>query len=295
MISSEALQKKIIVKGKPYQINALLGQGSHAIVHKAQTLYYPHEEITIKIARESQGIPKERVENEIWLLKELSHENIPPLLDSGNIDGHLWLAMPVYQKLAISIASKGTIENFYPDEIDSKGYPSKATLIPYKIREKITIAVLNDIVHAIDYIAGTGIVHADISPGNIMETKGSLLHKKYVLTDWGASALIHRYPSKTFGSLHFTAPERLLGEVGIKSDIFSLGVVCFYLLTGTVPYSGETAELYYLSVLERDGISPSAIEKNISSVLDKTLRDMIRHKASDRIETKEVIRRIQKL
>lgn len=291
----EFSEKKILVKGKPYQISSVLGQGSHAIVYKAQTLYYPKEEITIKVSREKEGTPRERLENEAWLLKELSHENIPPLLDSGNMDGYLWIAMPVYQKLSLAMAAQGKVENFYPDDFEANGYPEKASQIPLSIREKTTIAVLSNIAQVISYISGTGIVHADISPGNIMEKKGSLLSKSYILTDWGASALIHRYPAKSFGSLHFTAPERLLGEIGIKSDLFSLGIVCFYLLTGSVPYSGETAELYYLTAIERDGVSPSAVEKTINPSLDKIIRDLIRYKPSDRLEPQEVVKKIQKL
>lgn len=260
----------------PYQTQTLLGAGSHAGVWLARGLFYPNEEITIKIAHQENGICQERVQNEIWFLKQMNHEHIPPLLDTGIADGFLWFAMPLYQKLTITIPDAGILRHFYPEEITPDGYPTKFVQIPFAVREKVAMHVLRNISKAVAYIAGTGIVHADISPCNIMEKRGSMVKKQYVLTDWGASSLIHRYPEKAFGSLHFTAPERLMGEIGVRSDLFSLGVTCFYIMTGRVPYIGNNGEEYYASTLERDGISVSSFIKEITPAFDKLIRDLIR-------------------
>ena len=128
-----------------------------------------------------------------------------------------------------------------------------------------------------------------------MIKKGSVLNREYILTDWGATALIHRYPEESFGSLHFTAPERLWGQVGYKSDLFSLGIVSFYILTGTVPYDGENGEEYCRNVIEKDGISPSEKIPQIPSGLDKIVRDLIRHSPQARPEPSDISKRIEKL
>lgn len=288
-------QKTITVKQKLYQILHCLGEGSHATVWFARAQFYPHDEITVKVAKAKEGIAHERLQNEIWFLKEISLPHIPPLLDHGTLDGHLWLAMPVFQKLQLSFPGKDQIIQVDVSDIRPQGYPSQASTIPFTYRQKLAVDVLADISKVIAYLAGTGIVHADISPGNIMEKRGSVVSKQYVLTDWGAAALIYRYPSESFGSLHFTAPERLLGQIGHKSDLFSLGVTTFYILTGTVPYGGSSGEEYYLQSVAKDEISPAAFIHEVAPPLDKLIRDLIRHHPEDRPEPMEVCKRIDKI
>jgi serine/threonine protein kinase len=203
--------------------------------------------------------------------------------------------MPTFEKLQLHFPSKQKLRRIDVSDIRVKGYPKIAHKVPLKYRQNMAICVLEDISQAISYISGTGIVHADISPGNIMEKPGSILRRKYVLVDWGASSLIHRYPEDSFGSLHFTAPERLNGEVGVKSDLFSLGVTCYYILLGKIPFPGSTGELYHLSVLERDGISPSEAGISILPALDKLIRDLIRHNPKDRPNPADVCKRVARI
>ena len=293
--NTQLLNKKLQINCKPYRIVTLIGEGSHARVWLVRAHLYPNDELIIKIAKDQNGIAAERVQNEIWFLKEIAHANIPPLVDHGCFGGYLWLAMPVYRSLMISLSVRGRLRQFDLSDIRPHGYPKYARKIPFRHRQNKTIGVLAAIGDAISYLAGTGIVHGDISPGNIMEHKGSLINKSYLLTDWGASALIHQYPETAFGSLHFLAPERLLGTISNKSDLFSLGVTCFYILTGMVPYTGENGELYYLNILERDGIAPSAIVADIGAALDKIVRDLIRKRPEDRPSPQELCKRMTKI
>jgi serine/threonine-protein kinase len=180
-------------------------------------------------------------------------------------------------------------------DISQTGYPKFAGQVPFKFREQVALQVLRDIGQVILYLSGTGIVHADITPLNVMENRGSIVNKFYYLTDWGATALIHNYPEQTFGSLHFTAPERLLGNIGIKSDLFSIGVTTFYIITGKIPYSGTNGELYYLSASKNDEISPSVFENRINPSLDKLIKDLIRFKEENRPEPEELCKRVDKI
>ncbi len=283
------------VQGTVYQIQSLLGAGSHASVWLARGIFYPNPEITIKIAHEQSGICYERVQNEIWFLNELEEEHIPTLLGHGILEGFIWLAMPVYQPLSITYMHHGIRKCIHPGKMEPDGYPRLAKKLPLKLREHLAISILRDLSKTIAYIAGTSILHADINPSNIMEQRGIKIQQHYMLTDWGASALIYRYPETAFGSLHFSAPERLLGTAGIKSDLFSLGITVFYIITGMVPYTGESGELYYLSTVERDGIVPSTLAKPINSNLDKLVSDLIRHSQANRPEPEDVVRRAEKL
>ncbi len=290
-------KKTFFIAQKPYQIIQSIGAGSHASIWLARGVFYPHNEIIIKIAHETKGITAERVQNEIWFLKELKHDNIPPLLDEGITNGYIWLSQPLYQKLSISyIDTEDNVRKIaYPEKVEQEGYAAIAKKIPFSLREQTTLDIIQDISLALQYIAGTGIIHADISPGNIMEKRGSIIKKQCILIDWGASALMYRYPEKSFGSLHFTAPERLFGEVCIKSDLFSLGIVCFYILTGLVPYTGENGELYYSSTIQNDGVAPSWFVSEINHNLDKLIQDMIRCLPEDRPDSDEVARRAQRI
>ena len=295
MEPNQYLNKKVTIKQKQYQIQRYIGEGSHATIWGVKAMFYPQDEVIVKVAKAATGITQERVQNEIWFLKEIVHPHIPQLLDHGYLDKCLWLAMPVFEQLNLTFSYKGKLVKVLVSDTRSDGYPKKADKIPIEHREKMAVAVLSDIGKVIAYIAGSGIIHADISPGNIMEKRGSFITKQYVLTDWGAASLIHRYPEEAFGSLNFTAPERLKGQVGSKSDLFSLGVVVFYILTGKVPYPGAFGEEYYLSAVGRDGACPSDYVTGLSSGLDKVIRDLIRFQPQDRPEPDEVCRRIEKL
>lgn len=288
-------KRNFSIAGIPYQVQSLLGAGSHAGVWLARGLFYPYPELTIKIAHETTGACYECVKNEIWFLKQMKHDHIPPLLETSISDGYIWFAMPLYQKLTISIPDAGKLLHFYPEEIDCNGYQIKFSQIPFRIREQATWHILADMSKVIAYIAGTGIVHADISPCNIMEKRGSMVRKQYVLTDWGASFLLHNFPEKAFGSLHFTAPERLMNKITIQSDVFSLGVTCFYILTGRVPYVGNDGKEYYCNTIECDGFRVSALVKEVNPNLDKLIRDMIRHHPNLRPEPADLLPRLERI
>lgn len=290
------LQKTIfLINGKKYQIQNKLGEGSHATVWEAHHIFYPYNSLTIKVAKDKKQVAFERVQNEIWFLKEVSYPNIPKLLDYGTYKNYIWLAIPTLKELSITMPIYTKPELIKISDISPEGYPKFAARVPFVLRERVAIQILRDIGKVISYLSGTGIVHADITPLNIMENRGSIVDKTYYLTDWGATAMIHRYPEQTFGSLHFTAPERLLGNIGIKSDLFSLGVTAFYILTGTIPYPGTTGELYYLSVSKNDTIAPSDLEKDVNPNLDKLIKDLIRFKEVDRPQPEDLCKRIDKI
>ncbi len=284
--------KTFTIQGKQYKTTQVIGEGSHAHVWCARATSYPHDEITIKIAKEDD-VAKQRVQNEIRFLKEVQHSNIPELLESG-VGPTPWFAMPLLEKLHVSIPKGGQLQKYDISDTREKGYPSQASSIPFEYRQKVAIAALVDISSVIAYISGTNIVHADINPTNILAS-GSLIKKNYLLTDWGATALIHEYPDSTFGTLQFTAPERLFGEVSIKSDLFSLGVTIFYILTGKVPYQGKNGEEYYTSIIMEDNMSPCIFEKKTISSLDRLIRELIQKKPENRPGAPEAYKRIEKI
>lgn len=284
--------KIFIINNRKYRIQKIIGEGSHSIVWVALALFYPHDEITIKIAKKDY---QERVKSEILFLKEISHKNIPSILqvDEKNLT---WFAMPYLQSIKVSIPEKGKLKEHDISLLDlESGYPSIAKKIPLLYRQKLAVRILEDIGKVMEYIASGNIVHADISPSNIMESRGSLVTKRYFLTDWGAMMYTQKPQESSFASLHFAAPERFIGVANTKSDLYSLGAVAFYILTGTIPYPGKTQEEYYLNTVIYDGVSPIDLESNMFSALAKLVSKLLRREPKLRPKANELCRKITKI
>ncbi|BBM85676.1 protein kinase domain-containing protein [Candidatus Uabimicrobium amorphum] len=283
--------KTFVVNQRKHRVKEKIGEGSHAVVWLAEAIFYPHDAITIKTAKDD-SVAKERIKNEIEVLKELHHPNVPQMLARDKE----WFAMPHLRSVHVSLPDKGRIAEYDISNLNLEtGYPHHAKNIPLKYRENLAIRVIEDVANVIEYIASTGVIHADISPGNIMESRGSLINKKYLLTDWGATVLVNEVAEESFGSLHFVAPERFVDSAETKSDLYSLGAVAFYILTGTIPYPGNSGEEYYLNTAIYDGVSPADIEKDILPSLARLIAKLVRKEPKDRPLPEEVLRKIQKI
>ncbi|XEY26766.1 serine/threonine-protein kinase [Candidatus Uabimicrobium helgolandensis] len=286
--------KTFVVDQRKHRVKKQIGEGSHATVWLAEAIFYPHDAITIKTTKDDP-VAQERIKNEILFLKEVNHPRIPQML-AFDQENYKWFAMPHLRNIHISLPDKGRIAEYDISNLDLQtGYPSHAKNIPLKYRENLAINIVEDIVSVVDYISSTGAVHADISPGNIMESRGSLIHKHYLLSDWGATVAVDKSNEEAFGSLHFIAPERFMDHTESKSDLYSLGAVAFYILTGTIPYPGTSGEEYYLNTAIYDGVSPVDIEKDISPSLGKLIAKLIRKEPKDRPSAEEALRKIQKM
>lgn len=291
----ECKNKKIQIKNEPYQFIKMVGEGTHAKIWLARSCLYPYHELIIKIAHTVQGVAQERIINEIHYLHEFKSPNTPPIIDEGTWNGYSWFAMPIYKPLTLFYQEDKKVYKIYPADTNMEAYPSHASKVSLRIREQIIFNILYDILPVLVLLADSEIVHADISPGNIMESSEHNLEKKYILTDFGASFSLTNPPVSSFGSLHFTAPERLLDRPHITSDLFSLGVLCFYIVTGFVPFTGKDTDSYYMNVLERDEISPIAYVPEIQFSLQKIIQDMIRFKPENRPAPIDLLKRIQKM
>ena len=287
-------KKTFVVNNRKFRTHKIVGEGSHAVVWLAQALFYPHDEITIKIAKDNEA-GHECLKNEIAFLKEAHHPNIPPLLEIDSENAH-WFAMPYLQSIKASIPTKGKLTEYDISLVDLEtGYPSIAKKIPLVYRQKLTLRILEDIGAVICYVSSGDIVHADISPSNIMESRGSLVTKRYFLTDWGAMLYAQKHQEDSFASIHFAAPERFTGTANAKSDLYSLGAVAFYILTGTIPYPGKNQEEYYLNTVIYDGVSPSDVEKDIVSALAKLISKLLRREAKLRPGAEELCKKVGKI
>ncbi len=207
-----------------YQVRELLGEGAMAKVFKA---YDPDidRELAIKFLKSQL---RGDSEYHIRFLREakgagvLSHPNIVTVYDVGDDGGHPYIAMELIEGGSLA------------DLLQSK------KLLPVKTVVEIVI----QLVKALDYAHKKGIVHRDVKPGNIMMIRDTTTIK---VADFGicridqSEATQATQAGSVLGTPNYMSPEQVLGEkVDSRSDLFSAGVVLYQLLTGHLPFDGET-------------------------------------------------------
>jgi serine/threonine-protein kinase len=209
-----------------YQILELLGEGGMATVYKAYDTRLERE-VAIKVIRRDAFPPDDmemmlkRFEREAKSLGRLSHPNIVGVIDYGEHDGSPYLVM-VY-------LSGGTLK-------ERLGKP---------MQWQEAIQLLLPIAHALDYVHDRNIINRDVKPSNILMTdKGQPM-----LTDFGLVKLFGEHEKDAtsltssgtgLGTPDYMAPEQWTGEPTAQSDLYSLGVVLYEMITGHRPYTADT-------------------------------------------------------
>lgn len=207
--------------GDRYQIKETIGGGGMANVYLATDTIL-HREVAIKVLRLEYANDEEfiaRFDREAKSATSLSHPNIVNIFDVGEEDHILYMVME------------------YVDGMTLKEYIQRNG--PLDVEEAINI--MKQITSAISHAHENGIVHRDIKPQNILiDTYGQVK-----VTDFGIaialSATALTQTNSILGSVHYLSPEQARGGMATKkSDIYSLGIVFFELLTGRLPFSGQS-------------------------------------------------------
>jgi len=228
IVFSEELETKPTV-GR-YEILEELGRGAMGMVYKARDPKI-NRLVAIKTIRFSDEFEddrisevKERFFKEAELAGRLSHPSIISIYDVGEDYELTYMAMEL-------LTGK-----------DLEHYCQKDTLLPLR---KI-LQIVSQTAEALDYAHRNGVIHRDIKPGNIMVLeKGDIK-----VTDFGIAKAVSSSQTRTgiiLGTPNYMSPEQINGrKIDGRSDIFSLGVVFFQLLTGELPFKGKTlTELFY--------------------------------------------------
>jgi len=201
-----------------YEIQGELGRGGMATVYLAVQLSLSRS-VALKVLAPhlaNDPVDKERFLREARFAANLHHPHIVEIHDVGEADGTPFMAMG-YEPGGTAAAVEGTV-----------------------LAPGAALRMVRDIAGALDYAHQQGVVHRDVKPENILLRKDG----SCVLTDFGIalsatqlSGLTHEGTS--IGTPHYMSPEQLRGEkVDGRSDLYSLGVVLYQLLTGTLPYQG---------------------------------------------------------
>lgn len=212
---------KGMVFAERYKLIDFIGQGGMSLVYRAVDIRTGHS-VAIKILKQEYNSDKEfleRFQREAQAASLMSHHNIVNLLDVG--------VESDYRYLVLEYVSGSTLKEI----IQKKGRINTNTAI------QITIRILSALQHAHD----NGIIHRDIKPQNVLVNSDG--HIK--VADFGIARMTNAFTiskgDTVVGSVHYSSPEQASGSVvEATSDIYSTGVVLYEMLTGHVPFVGDT-------------------------------------------------------
>ena len=246
-----------------YRVIRQIGRGGMADVYLARDLILDGEEVAVKVLRtnyQTDQIAVQRFQREAKAMAELDHPNIVRISDIGEEDGQQYLAME------------------YVDGVDLKRYIKENA--PLSNHEAVRI--MGQILLAMRMAHTRGIVHRDLKPQNVLLTKDGTAK----VTDFGiAVAFAETSLTQTnsmLGSVHYLSPEQARGsKATVQSDIYAMGIILFEMLTGRIPYDGDSAVTIALqhfqqplpSVRESNPQVPQALENIVLRATAKKLTD----------------------
>ena len=238
-----------------YEIVEVIGAGGMAVVYKAidQRL---NRFVAVKILRDELARDEEfraRFQIEAQAVAMLSHPNIVSVYDVSHTEGVEYIVMELIEGVTLM------------------QYMQKKGALSWKEAAHFS----TQIAKALEHAHSKGIVHRDIKPQNIMILRDGTIK----VADFGIAALEsaqEQRSDQTVGSVHYIAPEQARGETpDTRSDIYSLGVVMYEMLTGQMPYDGETAEQIALKHIAGVAVPPRQLNAEIPEELERiTLKAM---------------------
>ena len=248
-----------------YEILEVLGIGGMAVVYKARC-HRLNRLVAIKILKDDYLQDEEfrrRFHSESQAVAMLSHSNIVSVYDVSTSDDADYIVMELI------------------DGITLKQYMEKKGVLNWK--ETLHFAI--QIAKALEHAHSRGIVHRDIKPHNVMVLKNGSVK----VTDFGIARMMsegNTLTKEALGSVHYISPEQAKGgRVDNRSDIYSLGVVLYEMMSGRPPYDGESPVAVAIKHINGGAPLPSTLNPNIPGGLEQIIMKAMGHEPSQRYET----------
>ena len=241
------------ILGNRYEIIEKVGNGGMATVYKATDLVLKRY-VAVKILRDEFTTDEEfikRFETEAQSAAKLVHPNIVSIFDVGVDDGIYYIVMELIQGKTL----KEII-------LEERGP------LPWKWSVNVAIQIAS----ALEMAHKNNIIHRDIKPHNIIITEDGIAK----VTDFGIAKAVSNSTitafGKTIGSVHYFSPEHARGGyTDAKSDLYSLGVVLYEMVTGRVPFDADTPVSVALKHMQEDPVPPIEINKHLPEAVNKMI------------------------
>ncbi|MEV8532168.1 protein kinase [Streptomyces sp. NPDC051211] len=267
--------------GGRYQLRDLLGEGGMASVYLAYDAALDRQ-VAIKTLHSELGREasfRERFRREAQAVAKLSHTNIVSVFDTGegDLDGTM---MPYIVMEYVEGKPLGSV--LQADIAQYGAMPADKAL-------KVTA----DVLAALETSHDVGLVHRDIKPGNVMMTKRGVVK----VMDFGiARAMQSGVTSMTqtgmvVGTPQYLSPEQALGRgVDARSDLYSVGIMLFQLLTGRLPFNADSPLAIAYAHVQEEPVAPSSINRSVSPAMDALVARALKKNPNERFPTAAAMR-----
>lgn len=248
-----------------YEILELIGTGGMANVYKA-LCHRLNRYDAVKIMRDDTAADecfRKRFRTESQAVAMLSHPNIVSVYDVSHNENIEYIVMELV------------------DGITLKQYMKEHGALPTDEVLNFSIQIARALAHA----HSKGIIHRDIKPQNVMLLKDGLIK----VADFGIAALqndIEESSNETVGSVHYIAPEQARGaSADARSDIYSLGIVMYEMMTGRLPYEGKSDVEIAVKHMNTEAIPPHFIVPDIPEELERICLKAMATDINDRYQS----------
>jgi len=253
----------------PYRLVKHLRQGGMASVYLGYHLYR-RAYMAVKVF-DGHTADMTLLLREKNIMQAFQHEHIVPCVDAGRDGRYYYLVMPYLPG--------GTLEDMLNEDL--------LTLEEAR-------AVLEQLTAALAYIHALGILHRDIKPANILFDQ----HYHLYLTDFGIASWLGEKPlhnGSLMGTAHYMAPELFNGYVDERSEVYSVGILLYQVLTGSLPFDAPDNWKICLQHLQTRPLAPSFLNPALPSLVERVILGTLEKDPGHRYQTVEdLLRAFQK-